>query len=64
MISRFQQLSVILGRPQLALAAWQFALATPASARVPPQLPEPSTLSLLGIAVVVGIIAYRIKNKK
>ena len=60
----FQQLGVLVGRPQLALAAWLFALAGPASARQPMSVPEPTSLSLAGIAVVAGIIAWRIRNKK
>ena len=64
MITRLKQLSVLVCRPKLALAAWLGAFATPAFARVPTSVPEPSMLSLLGAGVVVGIIAYRIKKKK
>ncbi len=35
-----------------------------AHARVVETLPEPSVLSLSGIAVVAGIVAYRLKNRK
>lgn len=63
-MTRFQQRRVLVCRPQFALAAWLGAFAAPAFARVPTELPEPSMLSLLGIAVVAGIVAYRIKNKK
>ena len=39
-------------------------LASPALARVPTPLPEPDSLSLLGVAVVAGIVAWRIRNRK
>lgn len=39
-------------------------VATPALARVPTPLPEPDSISLLGIAIVAGIVAWRIRNRK
>lgn len=35
-----------------------------AYARNAPVLPEPSTLSMLGLAAVAGIVIWRIKRKK
>lgn len=51
-------------RPHAVLAAALAALATEAFARAPNDLPEPSLLSLIGAGAVVGIIAYRIRNRK
>lgn len=39
-------------------------LASTASARVVQELPEPSSLSLIGVAVVGGIVAFRLFRKK
>ena len=61
---RQQQLKSMVQRPQLALAVWLGASATEVLARQPNTLPEPSLLSLIGAGAVVGIIAYRIKNRK
>ena len=61
---RLQQLNAMVCDPRPLLAGCLGAYATTSSARVPTALPEPSVLSLLGVAVVAGIIAYRIRNKK
>ena len=61
---RLQQLRSIVCRTQLVLAGALAAAATEASARAPNAVPEPSLLSLIGAGAVVGIIAYRIRNKK
>ena len=37
---------------------------TPALARIPMAVPEPSTLSLLGVGVAGLIVAYRIRRRK
>ena len=39
-------------------------LCSPALARAPIALPEPDTLSLLGIAAVGAIVVWRIRNRK
>lgn len=49
---------------KLALSAVLLAHAGAAFARAPNAVPEPSVISLIGGAVVVGILAYRIKRKK
>ena len=44
-----------------------FAIAcvcSPALARLPSAVPEPDTLSLFGLAVVAGIVAWRIRHRK
>jgi hypothetical protein len=61
---RQQQLKSMVQRPQFALAVWLGANATEVLARQLNTVPEPSLLSLLGAGAVVGIIAYRIRNKK
>jgi hypothetical protein len=62
--NRLQQLEARVRRPRFLLAAGLAASATEAFARQPNVLPEPSVLSLVGVAAVVGIIAYRIRKKK
>ncbi len=59
-----QRLASIVRRPQLALGGWLGASATEVFARAPNAVPEPSLLSLIGAGAVVGIIAYRIRNRK
>lgn len=39
-------------------------LSSPVLARAPIPMPEPDTLSLLGIAVVGAVVAWRIRNRK
>ena len=39
-------------------------MVTPALARIPMAVPEPSTLSLLGVGVASLIVAYRIRRRK
>jgi len=48
----------------LATAAMLAGIAGQAFARAPTVLPEPSTLSVLGLAAVAGIVVWRIKRKK
>lgn len=61
---RLQHLKVLAGHPQFLIASFLGTYAGTAAARNPSAVPEPSMLSLLGVGVVAGIIAYRIKNKK
>jgi len=39
-------------------------VATPALARIPMAIPEPSTLSIIGVGVVGMIVAFRISRRK
>lgn len=48
----------------LLAAAAMLAGIGQAFARAPTVLPEPSTLSVLGLAAVAGIVVWRIKRKK
>ena len=41
-----------------------FAFAGSAFARAPNFMPEPSVLSLVGVAIVGAIVVYRLKKKK
>jgi hypothetical protein len=61
---RPQELKARARSPQILLAGWLAAAAGEVLARQPNSIPEPSILSLLGAGAVVGIIAYRIRNKK
>ena len=61
---RLQELQALVRPSRVLLAAWLGTYAAAAAARVVNPVPEPSMLSLLGVGIVAGIIAYRIKKKK
>lgn len=53
--------------PALRCLAGAFVMslfATPALARIPMAIPEPSTLSIIGVGVVGMIVAFRISRRK
>ena len=49
---------------KLSFAVIGGTLASTATARVVQELPEPSVLSLIGVAVVGGIVVFRLTRKK
>ncbi len=53
----------VLGQGGLIVAA-TIAMAGSAAARIPMALPEPSSLSLVGLGIVGAIVAYRVRRRK
>jgi len=49
---------------KLLFAGIASTVASSAFARAPTEMPEPSLISLIGVGVVAGIVAYRINRKK
>ena len=60
----FRKVRQVVTSPQFTAFCTTALMADSASARVPMGLPDPSMLSVWGSAVVIGVIAYRMKKRK
>ena len=61
---RFLKVKQLLASPQLTVLCCGVLVADVANARLAMGMPDPSLLPIWGSAVVLGVVAYRLKKRK